>query len=161
MARGRKQQVRPNLSASGLQNPSTTTSKTSTLPIIVTPFRSSSQPSSNEAGTSVGEGGEVAIVATASESEVAQSGTKCNSLVWDHFKEYEKVERVKHVKGNIIEIVHKRAHCIHCSQGKIGDFSDVIDMENNINNLFVDPEMANGSETQKVLQDMAANMRHR
>ncbi|KAL6552791.1 hypothetical protein OROHE_008155 [Orobanche hederae] len=123
MARGRKQQVRPNRSASGLQNPSTATSKTSALPIIVTSVRSSSQPSSNEAGTSVGEGGEVAIAATASETEAPQSGTKRNSLVWDHFKEYEKVERVKDVEGNIIEIVHKRAHCIHCPQGKIGDFS--------------------------------------
>ncbi|KAL6554729.1 hypothetical protein OROHE_007468 [Orobanche hederae] len=141
MARGRKQQVRSNRYASSLQNPST--------------------PSSDEAGTSVGEGGEVAIVATASESEVAQSGTKRNSLVWDHFKEYEKVERVKDVERNIIEIVHKRAHCIHCPQGKIGDFYDVIDMENNKNSLFVDPEMATGSETEKVLQDMAANMRHR
>uniref|UniRef100_UPI0005C8AC76 zinc finger BED domain-containing protein RICESLEEPER 2-like n=1 Tax=Fragaria vesca subsp. vesca TaxID=101020 RepID=UPI0005C8AC76 len=40
-------------------------------------------------------------------------------------------------------------------------FADVIDMENNINSLFVAPEMATGSETEKTLQDMAGNMRSR
>ncbi|KAM5552063.1 hypothetical protein ABKV19_026766 [Rosa sericea] len=40
-------------------------------------------------------------------------------------------------------------------------FHDVITMEKNIDNMFLEPEIATGSETEKVLMDMAANMRSR
>lgn len=40
-------------------------------------------------------------------------------------------------------------------------FHDVVTMENNINNLFVKPEMATGSETEKIVTDMAVNMSSR
>ncbi|MDD0148693.1 DUF4413 domain-containing protein, partial [Shigella flexneri] len=34
-------------------------------------------------------------------------------------------------------------------------------MEKNINSLFLEPEIATGSDTEKVLTDMAANMKSR
>ncbi|KAL6209838.1 hypothetical protein ACLB2K_020777 [Fragaria x ananassa] len=77
------------------------------------------------ATASVGEGGLASVAASVGEDgdDLAQSGTKRTSHVWEHFKEYEKIERVKDVEGKIIEIVHRMAHCIYCPKGKIGDFS--------------------------------------
>nr|XP_011459375.1 PREDICTED: uncharacterized protein LOC105349944 [Fragaria vesca subsp. vesca] len=138
MARGKKVIVRPNRSASGLQNSSTATSVASPSPLVTSVSLveatnpSSSQPPASEpeievgqVAASVGEGGVASAAASVGEDGdgLAQSGTKWTSHVWEHFKEYEKIERVKDAEGKIIEIVHKRAHCIYCHKGKIGDFS--------------------------------------
>ena len=133
MARGKKAIVRPRSSASGLQDVSTATSvgsqspPTTSVPANPSPIQT---PSSGPAASvseapaasedeapvaSVGEGGETPTVSA--------SGTKRSSSVWEYFKEYDKIEKVKDEKGNIVEVVRRRAHCIFCPRGKIGDFS--------------------------------------
>ena len=52
---------------------------------------------------------------------------KRSSFVWDHFKEYKKIIKSKDAEGNPVNIEQRRAHCIHCPKGKIGDFN----VENN------------------------------
>nr|XP_011468557.1 PREDICTED: uncharacterized protein LOC105352682 [Fragaria vesca subsp. vesca] len=133
MARGKKVIMRPNRSTSGLQNSSTATSVASPSPLVTSvPLLKATNPSSSELGievgqvaASVGEGGVASAAASVGEDGdgPAQSGTKRTSHVWEYFKEYEKIERVKDAEGKIVEIVHKRAHCIYCPKGKIGDFS--------------------------------------
>ncbi|XP_050365546.1 zinc finger BED domain-containing protein RICESLEEPER 4-like [Argentina anserina] len=121
MARGKKSGlVRPNPSASGLGSSSTAASPTPLELLEVGSQPASSQtpavangpaPSVVEPAASVSEGGESSSL-----------GTKRTSMVWDHFKEYEKFERVKDVHGKVIQRVQRRAYCIHCPRGKFGDF---------------------------------------
>ncbi|XP_061993955.1 zinc finger BED domain-containing protein RICESLEEPER 2-like [Rosa rugosa] len=115
MAREKKT-ARPRPGASGLEDSSTATSPASP-PLLeaasqheVVSEPAASQPSGSEAAASVGE------------APSEKLGIK-RSFVWDHFKEYAKIEHAKDVDGKDIEIVHKRAYCIYCPRGKVGDFS--------------------------------------
>ncbi|KAL6507809.1 hypothetical protein OROGR_024004 [Orobanche gracilis] len=51
------------------------------------------------------------------------------SIVWDHFNVYEKKSVGVDADGNECEVIQKRAYCIHCPRGKIGDYS--IDTDGN------------------------------
>ncbi|XP_061999218.1 zinc finger BED domain-containing protein RICESLEEPER 2-like [Rosa rugosa] len=131
MARGKKI-ARPRSDASGLEDSSTATSPAFPAQLEATsqpeaanqpnptlevgqvaasqPAATASQPSGSEAAASVGE------------APSEKSGIK-RSFVWDHFKEYDKIEHAKDADGKDIQIVHKRAHCIYCPRGKVGDFA--------------------------------------
>ncbi|KAM5575768.1 hypothetical protein ABKV19_014623 [Rosa sericea] len=123
MARGKKI-ARPRSDASGLEDSSTATSPS--FPALLEAARepegadptleqaasqpAASQPSGSEAAASVGE------------APSEKSGIK-RSFVWEHFKEYDKIEHAKDADGKDIQIVHKRAHCMYCPRGKVGDFA--------------------------------------
>ena len=40
------------------------------------------------------------------------TGSKRISSVWDHFKGYDQILQVKDDKGNMVDVIEKRAHCI-------------------------------------------------
>ncbi|XP_062005944.1 zinc finger BED domain-containing protein RICESLEEPER 2-like [Rosa rugosa] len=116
MARGKKPVARPHPTASGLEDSSTATSPSAPLQIEAPATSSQQAPVNDEApATQAGS-------ATPSDSANPVSSAK-RSFVWEHFKEYDKIEKGKDAEGNEIDIVKKRAHCIYCPRGKIGDFA--------------------------------------
>ncbi|XP_040361816.1 zinc finger BED domain-containing protein RICESLEEPER 2-like [Rosa chinensis] len=130
MARAKKVAARPHPTASGLEDSSTATSPSAPGEIEALPLASSTQqaptgsnqqvpaPARDEAPA------QVPTSATQSDhSNSVSSATIKRSFVWEHFKEYDKVVKGKDAEGNDVDIVKKRAYCIHCPRGKIGDFA--------------------------------------
>ncbi|PRQ53792.1 putative transcription factor/ chromatin remodeling BED-type(Zn) family [Rosa chinensis] len=130
MARGKKGVARPHPTASGLEDSSTATSPSAHLQIEALPPENSIQQATTDSNqhvpTSASDkaASEVPTPTTQSDpSNPVSSSIVKRSFVWEHFKEYDKVVKGKDAEGNDIDIVKKRAHCIHCPRGKIGDFA--------------------------------------
>ncbi|KAK9939426.1 hypothetical protein M0R45_016122 [Rubus argutus] len=133
MARAKKAVARPRRSASGFDNDSSTATSPSvefveSVPLLEDQFESgaasaaritenaeassqqaplSQQPETSSQQTPVSENTPSAITSVK------------RSWVWEHFKEYDKKEKVKDAQEKIVEMVVKRAHCLYCPRGII------------------------------------------